>query len=93
MDKKKEIWIEQTLCSMEGVKPQAVSGALKSRLNSIPKEVVILNQTIPMRAVWLTAASFALLFMVNFATIRKAQKNQKQQTTIYSEYFSYLDQL
>lgn len=93
MDKKKEIWIEQTLGSIEGVKPQAVSASLKRRLESIPKEIVILNQTIPMRAVWLTAASFALLFMVNFATIRKAQKSQKQQTTIYSEYFSYLDQL
>jgi hypothetical protein len=93
METKKEIWIEQALSSIEGIKPQAVSASLKSRLDAIPKEVVILNQTIPMRAVWLTAASFALLFTMNFATIRKATKSQKQQTTLYSEYFSYLDQL
>lgn len=93
METKKENWIEQTMNSTEGKKTLPLSAALRHRLESIPTEVVVLNQTIPMRAVWLAAASIALLLTVNIATIRKVQETKKQQTSIYSDYFSYLDQI
>lgn len=93
METKKENWVEQTMNSAEGKKALSVSVALRNRLETIPTEIVVLNQTIPMRSVWLAAASIALLLTVNIATIRKVQQTKKQQTTIYSDYFSYLDQI
>lgn len=91
---KKESWIEQTLSSAEGKKSQPVSASLKKRLASIPTEVQILNQTIPMRAIWLAAASLALLVMMNIFSIRQSkQKAQQADTSIYSTYFSYLDEI
>ena len=93
METKKEFWIEQTLSSFKELKSVPVSESLKIKLASIPSTIDIFNQRIPMKAVWLAAASIALLITVNVATFNKSQKVENQENTVYSEYFSYLDQL
>lgn len=94
METKKENWVEQTMNSVEGKNVLPLSEALRNRLESIPTEVVVLNQTIPMRAVWLAAACLALLITVNIVSVRQIKnKTQQTDTTIYSEYFSYLDEI
>lgn len=93
MEPKKEYWINDTLSSTDGKKSVKLPVSLKQRLQSIPEEVVIYNKVIPMRSVWLAAASLALLFSVNILAIRKVQQTKKQESTFYTEYFSYLEQL
>lgn len=98
METKKDSWIEQTLNSTEGLKSVRVSENLKRRLESIPSTIKIKDKTIPLSAVWLAAASVAILLMVNIATIRKVnihsnQESSQAESTIYTSYFSYLDQL
>ena len=93
MDKRKEDWIEQVLNSVEGRKLIPVTESLKNRLSAIPKEVVFLNSRIPMRSIWLAAASILLLVTMNIATITNVQKIKKQENSLYSDYFSYLNQL
>jgi len=93
METKKDNWIHATLESTEGLKPFDVSEQLKSRLKSIPSEITVFDKTIPLSAVWLAAASIALLITVNIVAVRTVKKSKKQQeTTIYSDYFSYLEQ-
>ena len=46
-----------------------------------------------MKAVWLAAASIALLITVNITTFNKTQKVENEHATVYNDYFSYLDQL
>jgi hypothetical protein len=94
METKKDYWIEKTLNSTEGLKSVPVSENLKRRLESIPINIRVFDTKIPLKAVWLAAASVAVLLTVNIATIRKVNKNNIQtETTIYANYFSYLDQI
>lgn len=94
METEKDRWIEQTLNSAEGLKSVPVSEKLKSRLESIPSKYKILETRIPQKAVWMAAASIAILLTVNIATIRKVKKaNVQTESTIYTDYFSYLDQI
>jgi len=93
METKKDNWMNATLESTEGIRPVALSEQLKSRLKNIPSEITVLEKTIPLSAIWLAAASIALLISVNVVAVRTIKKNKKQQeTSIYSDYFSYLDQ-
>lgn len=93
METKKDNWIHATLESTEGLRPLGVSEQLKSRLKSIPSEITVFDKTIPLSAVWLAAASIALLITVNVVAVKTVKKSNKQQdTTIYSDYFSYLEQ-
>jgi hypothetical protein len=79
--------------STEGLRPVALSEQLKSRLKNIPSEITVFEKTIPLSAVWLAAASIALLISVNVLAVRTIKKTKKQQeTTIYSDYFSYIEQ-
>jgi hypothetical protein len=94
METKKDNWIEQTMSSTKGIQSQSVSESLRKRLESIPTEIVILNSTIPLRSVWLAAASIALLITINIVSVKQTkQKAQQTDSSIYSEYFSYLDQI
>ena len=93
METKKEFWIEQTLNSSKELKSVPISESLKKRLEAIPKSIEIFDKRIPMKAIWLAAASIALLITVNIATFNKTQKVENQESTVYNEYFSYLDQL
>lgn len=93
MDTKKDNWMNATLESAEGLRPIALSEHLKSRLKNIPSEITVFEKTIPLSALWLAVASIALLITVNIMTVRSIKKTKNQQeTTIYSDYFSYLDQ-
>lgn len=93
METKKDNWMNATLESTEGLRPVALSEQLKSRLKNIPSEITVLEKTIPLSAVWLAAASIALLISVNVMAVRTIKKNKKQQeSSIYSDYFSYLEQ-
>jgi hypothetical protein len=93
METKKDNWMNATLESTEGLRPVALSEQLKSRLKNIPSEITVFEKTIPLSAVWLAAASIALLITVNVVAVRTVKKTKKQQeTTIYSDYFSYLEQ-
>lgn len=93
METKKDNWMNATLESTEGLRPVALSEQLKSRLKNIPSEITVFEKTIPLSAVWLAAASIALLITVNVVAVRTLKKSKKQQeTTIYSDYFSYLEQ-
>jgi hypothetical protein len=93
METKKDNWMNATLESAEGLRPVALSEQLKSRLKNIPSEITVFEKTIPLNAIWLAAASILLLITVNVMTVRGIKKSKKQQeTTIYSDYFSYLEQ-
>jgi hypothetical protein len=93
METKKDNWMNTTLESTEGLRPVALSEQLKSRLKNIPSEITVFEKTIPLSAVWLAAASIALLISVNMMAVRTIKKTKKQQeTTIYSDYFSYIEQ-
>jgi hypothetical protein len=92
METKKEIWIEQTLSSVDDLKHVAISSKLSQRLADIPREFSLLNQRIPMKAVWLAAASIALLLTMNILSVRRVKKQSNtQETSIYSDYFSYTE--
>lgn len=94
MEAGKQNWIEETLESTNGIRRVPISEKLRNRLEMIPSEVEMFNKTIPMKAVWLAAASVALLLTVNFLAVRKVKTEQNSQhSSFYSEYFSYLDQL
>jgi len=93
METKKDNWMNATLESTEGLRPVALSEQLKSRLKNIPSEITVFEKTIPLSAVWLAAASIALLITLNVVAVRTVKKTKKQQEiTIYSDYFSYLEQ-
>jgi hypothetical protein len=93
METKKDNWMNATMESTEGLRPVVLSEQLKSRLKNIPSEITVFEKTIPLSAVWLAAASIALLISVNVMAVRTIKKTKKQQeTTIYSDYFSYIEQ-
>jgi len=92
METKKEIWIAQTLSSVDDLKHVAISSNLNRRLADIPQEYSLMNQRIPSKAVWLAAASIALLLTVNVLSVRRVKKQSNtQETSIYSDYFSYIE--
>ncbi len=93
METKKELWIKETIDSSNELKSVPISENLRKKLEVIPSSIDIFNRRIPLKAVWLAAASIALLITVNIATFNKTQKSESQESTVYNEYFSYLDQL
>lgn len=93
METKKEHWMDHTLNSTNGLKRVGISADLRKRLEAIPTEVELFNKTIPMSAIWLAAASLALLFIVNFATVKHVKSSEKKTEKVYDNYFSYLEQL
>lgn len=93
METKKEEWVNKMMDSADTLNRQPVSEELKQRLFSIPSEITLLNRTIPMSAVWLAAASIALLIAINVATVKRMRSSAQPHNTIYTEYFSYLEQL
>ena len=93
METKKEFWIKETIDGSKELRSVPISENLRKRLEAIPSSIDIFDKRIPMKAVWLAAASIALLITVNIATFNKTQKSESQESTVYNEYFSYLDQL
>jgi hypothetical protein len=79
METKKEDWINKTMDSVDKKERVALPEGIRQRLMAIPQEVTILNTTIPMRAVWLAAASIALLIAMNIATVKTVRSSSQQQ--------------
>lgn len=93
METRNEHLVDKTMNSTDSIVRVPVPDTLKERLFSIPTEISLLNSTIPMRAVWLAAASVALLILMNFVTVKKVRSSEEHKDTLYTEYFSYLEQL
>jgi hypothetical protein len=79
--------------SMDSKKAVGISDRLRQRLELIPNEVSVYNVVIPMRSVYLAAASFALLITINLLAINNNTQQHKAETTLETEYFSFLNQL
>ena len=93
METKQDQWINETMKSMDSKKAVGISDRLRQRLELIPNEVNVYNVVIPMRSVYLAAASFALLITINLLAINNNTQQHKAETTLETEYFSYLKQL
>jgi hypothetical protein len=94
MQTKREQWIEETLSSADQAPKLALSDELRNRLISIPNEVKVFNNVIPFRAVISVAASLLLLIAINIATVKQYKNEQTvKDDSIYSDYFSYLNEL
>ena len=70
METKQNQWIIETMKSIDSKKAVGISDRLRQRLELIPNEVSVYNVVIPMRSVYLAAASFALLITINLLAIK-----------------------
>ena len=93
METKQDQWINETMKSIDSKKAVGISDRLRQRLELIPNEVNVYNVVIPMRSVYLAAASFALLITINLLAIKNNTQQHKAETNLETEYFSYLNQL
>lgn len=93
METKQDQWINEMMKSMDSKKAVGISDRLRQRLELIPNEVSVYNAVIPMRSVYLAAASFALLITINLLAINNNTQQHKAETTLETEYFSFLNQL
>lgn len=84
--------VEQTMNSADGKRSVPVPDSLLERLLNVPDEITIRNKVIPMRTVWLAAASLTLLIAVNVVTYINVREHNTA-SGMYADYFSYLDQL
>jgi hypothetical protein len=86
MKTEKEIWVEEILYSAENIKRVQANGNLfagvQSRLHAKGRQLVI----VPVRTVWLAAASIALLLALNISALLFA--NQPKANTVHSSSLS-----
>lgn len=87
METKKLRWIDETMSSADTVTRVPVSVSLRNKLEAIPTEIKVADIYIPMRTVWLAAASILILISLNIATIRKNQKQAEVESV--STYFEF----
>ncbi|MEO8516239.1 MAG: hypothetical protein ABI426_05815 [Flavobacterium sp.] len=85
-----ENWINSILNSADGITKVEPDDALllfriKERINA--KNVISLRQT------WAVAASFAVLFILNFAIIYSQSKKSEDKTEMIASYLSKTNQL
>ena len=91
---KQEQQIDKTLESLNGLQRVPVPEGLRKRLESIPKEIIIMDSRIPLHSVWLAAASILFLIAFNVLSVKHYKSAQSaKDNTIYTEYFSYLDEI
>ncbi len=94
MESKKEMWIEQVLDAADTKSQIEISENLKQRLELGSNETIFMQSRIPLKTIWLAAASILILVTINFTTIKYAsEKNNKQETNSETEYFTYLEQV
>jgi hypothetical protein len=90
----KEKWIEDTLNSLNGFRQVTASDELKLRLKSIPITVSPgIRVMVPVRSIWLAAASIALIIGINITAIYATQQQTSDSETVEADYFTYLNQL
>lgn len=93
---KKEIWINETMKSIEGIKaPQAPSLDEKILRNLFQDEIKVIS--VRPQLTWAIAASLVLLIGINCVTLINYNKNkqdnqQNEAYTMYTNYFSYTEQ-
>lgn len=80
MDMNKEKWINEVMNSLDDVKSAKANPFLYNKiLNKLgPGEV----EYAPMKLVWLAAASFALLAVLNFQAMKKTGSSSNNRTEI-----------
>ena len=94
METKKDKWIDETLSSAAKVQRLTISDDLRNRLMTITTEVKVFHTVIPFRSLISVAASLLLLIAFNIATVRQYKYEQTtKDDSIYSDYFSYLNEL
>jgi hypothetical protein len=94
MESKKDMWIEQVLGAADTKSQIEISENLKQRLELGWNETIFLQSRIPLKTIWLAAASLLLLITCNFTAVKYAtEKKDKQETNSTTEYFSYLEQV
>ena len=93
MKENQDQWIEAILSSVGSKNELSISDNLRQRLNRIPSDFPLRSVVIPMRAVFLAAAGLALLITVNMLSVKEHKQSENEKTTLYTEYFSYLEQL
>lgn len=75
----KEKWVNEVMNSLEDIKSAEVNPFLyNSLLNKISSGA---TEYTPMKLVWLAAASFALLILLNFKIIKNSASASKNTTT------------
>jgi len=83
---------EEALESIVVERRPEIPEQLKRMLMRIPDSVQFYQKTVPMKAIWLAAAGLALLITVN-AVVWMNAGEQQTSTAMYTNYFSYLEQL
>ena len=87
---KKEIWIEQTLASLDGATRAAANPLLyqkiKARMEASPKVVSISPPT-----AWVAAAGIALLITINIVALTKFSSSKAMKNQAKQEYISDLN--
>ena|ERR1700752_1930272 len=94
---KKEKWINETMKSIEGVKAPQISSLDEKILKHLFQDEIKVISIRP-QLTWAIAASLVLLIGINCVTLINYSKNKQgnQQTdayTMYTNYFSYTEQL
>lgn len=95
---KKEIWIQDTLESLKEVKTPKVSSSLDEKILRRLLQDDIKVIAIRPQLTWAVAASLVLLIGINCLMLIQHYKRQTKETqsdayTLYSNYFSYTEQL
>lgn len=90
-----EKWINETLGMAERIERVQPEESLLLKLKSIPETAAVLYDRIPKKVVWSVAASLAILFALNFFSVKNYsdKKVQNTSTETTDNYFSYLKQL
>lgn len=87
MKTEKQKWVDDVLAYSDTIKPVNASdglwGSIYSRVLSSPMQISI----VPIRTVWMAAASMAILIVLNMAIIAaQAQVGHRGDTSIYRPY-------
>jgi hypothetical protein len=94
MESKKDMWIEQILGAADTKSQIEISENLKQRLELGWNETIFLQSKIPLKTIWLAAASLLLLITCNFTAVKNAsEKYDKPENKNAADYFSYLEQV
>ncbi len=94
MESKKEMWVEQVLDSADTKSQIEISENLKQRLERGCNETIFMHSSMPLKTIWLAAASILILITFNFTAVKYAsEKYDKPENKNAADYFSYLEQV
>ena len=91
---KKEIWINNTLNSIDSIEQVPVSDNLAFRLGHIYKSSQVVVYRIQPKVRWAIAAALTTLFLINVYTLSKTLKRENSEKAVFAnEYFSYMNSI